>query len=448
MRRRSQEVLQVLARTTGLAFPPVICVQQLSVTLSHEFGSLSPHSAFSVLRVVLFTLVPTLFACRGLWFNSQPMNEVENELSTISPDLLRLAQQRNSTALLLDELPRRFLPQVIAEVGPPQRTWELTGLVHLHAGRPHETLGIFSALYQRMLVSQLLGDHRVHKGMPLVWMSDCFHQLGYPVHEKRYRLLTLCEDAIRGQGTIPSDSTGAYHRLVWAGLSDREFRRYAALFWERAQAEPKEAVFPEALLQRVDDDWVTAVPSAAEAFFYLASEEYVRWLLSQLGSPDGTALEFLADYLMSCMPGCRTRRRARSGSTDYDVVCSMEGSEVDFRSELGRYFVVESKDWAEPAGFTTMAKFCRVLDSSKAKFGILLSKNGISGVARTTDAAREQLKVYQDRGIVVVVLSLEDLGSIAEGASLIALLRKRYEAVRLDLQEIRTKKPAKQRKQK
>src|SRR2546428_7853372 len=193
---------------------------------------------------------------------------------------------------------------------------------------------------------------------------------------------------------------------------------------------------------------VTAVPSAAEAFFYLASEGYVRWLLSQLGSPDGTALEFLADYLMSCMPGCRTRRRARSGSTDYDVVCSMEGSEVDFRSELGRYFVVESKDWAEPAGFTTMAKLCRVLDSSKAKFGILLSKNGISGVARTTDAAREQLKVYQDRGIVVVVLSLEDLGSIAEGASLIALLRKRYEAVRPDLQEIRTKKPAKQRKQK
>ena len=128
MRRRSQEVLQVVARKTGLAFPPVICVQQLSVTLSHEFGSLSPHSAFSVLRVVLFRLVPTLFACRGLWFNSQPMNEVENELSTISPDLLRLAQQRNSTALLLDELPRRFLPQVIAEVGPPQRTWELTGL--------------------------------------------------------------------------------------------------------------------------------------------------------------------------------------------------------------------------------------------------------------------------------------------------------------------------------
>ena len=179
MRRRSQEVLQVVARTTGLAFPPVICVQQLSVTLSHEFGSLSPHSAFSVLRVVLFTLVPTLFACRGLWFNSQPMNEVENELSTISPDLLRLAQQRNSTALLLDELPRRFLPQVIAEVGPPQRTWELTGLVHLHAGRPHETLGIFSALYQRMLVSQLLGDHRVHKGMPLVWIRDAHVNLDH-----------------------------------------------------------------------------------------------------------------------------------------------------------------------------------------------------------------------------------------------------------------------------
>jgi hypothetical protein len=135
------------------------------------------------------------------------------------------------------------------------------------------------------------------------------------------------------------------------------------------------------------------------------------------------------------MPGCRTRRRARTGSTDYDVLCSMEGFEVDFRSELGRYFVCECKDWDTPADFTTMAKFCRVLDSFKARFGILFSKSGISGANRTTDAAREQLKVFQDRGIVVVVINLEDLKSVAAGKNLISLLRNRYEAVRLDIRE-------------
>jgi hypothetical protein len=81
------------------------------------------------------------------------------------------------------------------------------------------------------------------------------------------------------------------------------------------------------------------------------------------GTSSGQALEFCAEYLLSCMPGCRTSRRAKSGSTDYDVVCSMEGFEVDFRSEFGRYFFCECKDWDRPANFTTMAKFCRVLDS-------------------------------------------------------------------------------------
>jgi hypothetical protein len=56
----------------------------------------------------------------------------------------------------------------------------------------------------------------------------------------------------------------------------------------------------------------------------------------------------------------------------------MAGMDVDFRSELGRYFVCECKDWKGPADFASMAKFCRVLDSTKSRFGILFSKNGIS----------------------------------------------------------------------
>lgn len=123
----------------------------------------------------------------------------------------------------------------------------------------------------------------------------------------------------------------------------------------------------------------------------------------------------------------------RPTSTDYDVICSMDGLDVDFRSELGRYFVCECKDWASAADFTTMAKFCRVLDSTKAKFGLLFSSSGITGDGKAMFAEREQLKVFHDRGIVIVVLDHADVQAVAAGKNLISLLRDRYEAVRLDL---------------
>ena len=366
-------------------------------------------------------------------------NNIEVELDGICPDLVPLAKQRDSCARLLEELPQRFTPLEVGHEGPMQRAWELAGCLHMSQSRWYEALQIFWSLYQHMVAGQQHGQ-RVHKGMPLVWMSDCFRYLGCPLHEKRYRMLTLCEDAIRGKGDIPPDSTGAYHRLVWTVLPEPEFRRYGQRFFELAEAHPKESIFPEALLQRIDDEWLTLIPSEKEAFVYFANPHYVRHLLSQLGASEGKALEWLSAYLMSCMPGCRTRLRAPTGSSDHDVVCSMEGFEVDFRSELGRYFVCECKDWEVPADFTTMAKFCRVLDSFKARFGILFSRSGISGQKHTTDAALEQLKVFQDRGIVIVVLDLQDLQAVAEGRNLINILRNRYEAVRLDIREATIRK--------
>jgi hypothetical protein len=196
---------------------------------------------------------------------------------------------------------------------------------------------------------------------------------------------------------------------------------------------PQQAKYPEALLQRVDDRWLTEAPAPPELGSYVVSSAYVQHLLEGLGDRSGQVLEHLAEYLMSAMPGCRTKRRQRSGSTDYDLVCSMEGFDVDFRSELGRDFVCECKDWSSPADFTVMAKFCRVLDSTKSKFGVLFSCEGISGVNDSAFAAREQLKVFQDRGVVIVVVDRNDLAAVASGANLIQLLREKYEAVRLDL---------------
>jgi len=57
----------------------------------------------------------------------------------------------------------------------------------------------------------------------------------------------------------------------------------------------------------------------------------------------------------------------------------------------------------------------------------------LSGSIHSTDAEREQLKVFQEGGIIIVVLSKDDLEAVATGANLVQLPRQRYERVRLDL---------------
>jgi hypothetical protein len=117
------------------------------------------------------------------------------------------------------------------------------------------------------------------------------------------------------------------------------------------------------------------------------------------------------------------------------VVCSVEGPAVDFREEVGRYFVCECKDWARPADFSAFAKFCRVLDSVKARFGIIFSREGITGESGVTDARLEQIKVFQDRGLVIVVVDLSNLEALAHGVNFVSLLRQKYEQVRLELRD-------------
>lgn len=357
--------------------------------------------------------------------------ELKSKLPT---PLLTFLDRRDGASLLSQKLPETFSPEKVAADENARRAWELTGLFYFNQGRKHEALLIFYSLYDHLLYSQDKVGHYVHKGMPLVWISECYAAMNYPVLAKRYLILTLCEDAIRESGNVSPENTGIYFRLVWgSGLPDAELKRYAGQIYKLSQENPKACLFPEWIVQELDQNWMTEFPSPQEGGVYSANQRYISSLIATLGDGTGKNLERLADYILSCMPGCRTTRRQRSGSTDYDIICSVEGFDIDFRSELGRYFVCECKDWGVPADFTTMAKFCRVLDSTKSRFGILFSKSGISGEGSTAHAEREQLKVFQDRGMVIVVIDQNDLESIAYGGHFTNLLRKKYERVRLDI---------------
>lgn len=47
------------------------------------------------------------------------------------------------------------------------------------------------------------------------------------------------------------------------------------------------------------------------------------------------------------------------------------------------------------------------------------------------------MKVFQDRGMVIVVFTEDDVQKVIEGTNLISLLKQKYEKVRLNLSEER-----------
>jgi hypothetical protein len=154
-----------------------------------------------------------------------------DELRTLNADLIPVFPERDAAARFLERLPKTYRSVQTETVARP---WELVGLWFLHSGRFYEAVAIFWRLYQQMVEGQQKA--RCHKGMPLVWLSECYRALGFSVHAKRYLMLTLCEDAIREQGSITPNPSGIYFRLVWLyGLPDYELRRYASEFYKLSQ---------------------------------------------------------------------------------------------------------------------------------------------------------------------------------------------------------------------
>ncbi len=341
---------------------------------------------------------------------------------------------RLGASVFASQLPQIFTTSKILKDEEIITCWERIGNLFKNQGRFHEALSIYFSLYYQILAAQDKTGKFISKGTPLVWISECYFSMQLPVLTKRYLMLTLFEDAIQTKGNVPPESTGVYWRLVYRhGLPDSELNRYANEAYRLFKKFPDKALYPEWILQQIDNDWMTEIPSPFEAGVYIINPYYIKLLIDKLGDKQGKNIEDLAEYSLSCMPGCRTTKRQKTQSTDLDIVCSMEGFEVDFRSEFGRYFVCECKDWKKAADFSTLAKFCRVLDSIKSRFGILFSTHGISGTGKNKNAELERLKVFQDRGMVIVVIDREDLKQLSEGENFINLLRQKYERVRLDL---------------
>lgn len=353
-----------------------------------------------------------------------------------SQDLAKLQIEADCLQYFISELPKRLPPEKIVKWDDEVlRLWETIAGYLMECHRFHEALALLGSLYEHLHRGQKVQQRRIHKGNALLWMTECFFGMGYLSMARRYMMLTLCEDAINfhqdHNTPINPKTSGLYPRAVWIfGLSGAEVDDYAAKAVRLYESDSSMGLFPEWILQGLGNDWTTVPPSASESAYYVLNKLYVETLAGK-HDPTGKTWEMVCSYIVSCIPGCMTERRVRANAGEYDVVCSMSGPDLDFRSELGRYFVCECKDRQDPSTFTEMAKFCRILDATKSRFGILFSREGITGEQHRKEAKLEQERVYWDRGIVVVCIDGEDINDLARGGNFIRMLKRRVEDVRL-----------------
>ena len=147
----------------------------------------------------------------------------------------------------------------------------------------------------------------------------------------------------------------------------------------------------------------------------------------------GSSLEQLAVYLLECVKGWKVvERNKRTKTSELDLLIENANQTEPFLRELGSDIPVECKNWKEPVGASEIRDFGHDLRKRRFVYGVLISNEGITGDEhRKTDAKGELWNFFSKDGVSILVLSRGDLERIAEGMSLVSILREKARAIKL-----------------
>jgi hypothetical protein len=192
---------------------------------------------------------------------------------------------------------------------------------------------------------------------------------------------------------------------------------------------PNECVKRTPILEKIDTDT-----------FHIELKNYStllnRMFAAETNDQKKKSLEALAKYLFEAIPflACKYSN-LRTASSEIDLVIQNRGSALlTFFDEVGRYFLVECKNWNSSVGAAQVRDFLGKVHKSRLILGIIFAKNGISGAHGGADALREIHSAFDKEGVCILVVSSEDLLGIEQGVSFYDLLDKKIDALRFDFE--------------
>lgn len=146
------------------------------------------------------------------------------------------------------------------------------------------------------------------------------------------------------------------------------------------------------------------------------------------------SLERLAKLLFQGIPFLSFKySNLRTASSEIDLVFLYMGfKKTTVFDELGRYLLVECKNWKDPVGAKHVRDFIGKMQKSRVKLGVLVAPNGVTGASDSADALREIHTIYDKDGLFVVVIAEEHLELLKQGANFYELLEYEVESIRFD----------------
>lgn len=155
------------------------------------------------------------------------------------------------------------------------------------------------------------------------------------------------------------------------------------------------------------------------------SPAYFGVLLDRVDAPGtssqnkGIALEDLASHLFLLVPGWIPRRDVldKNQGFETDLIVSNLNPTSNLSAELlGRYFLVECKNWEEAVGVRDVGYFLHRMRLTHCSFGVILVKNKVTGELHGETAARSIIRrAFHEDGNTCIVLDWNDFESIAKG---------------------------------
>ncbi len=149
----------------------------------------------------------------------------------------------------------------------------------------------------------------------------------------------------------------------------------------------------------------------------------------------GASLEELAAALLGSATFMRVKHRnLQTASAEIDLVIEVTRRKAPSPwDDLGRQFIVECKNWAEPIAAKHVRDLVGKLQSTRLMVALLFARAGVTGAHGGADALWEVRRAFDSNGHFVIVVSLADLDAAADSASFAEIIDTRIDQLRFNI---------------
>ena len=287
---------------------------------------------------------------------------------------------------------------------------------------------------------------RIYRAGIGMYLAQHYLYLGDRGSATRWALYTHADDIL---GKHPKKGgNGKQMLLTILGMSDEELNNFTEIAEENLKSINQNWNLPNSFAEDVVTRFLLKYPESSHLFAnssskeeYKISKPYYSSLLEQIDidhsnvKEKGNALEYLASYLFTLVPGWCPRQNIidEYETFENDIVIRNVSKGNDPASDiLGRHYLIECKNWENKIGVSLVGYFLYRMRLTHVKFGVIFSKFGITGTEENEKNARSIIrKAFHEDGSICIVIQKNDLENLLDKTpSFISLLYERIERIR------------------